>query len=159
MARSLNIMAIKKTYEKVHDYLDVMTIKKSNVGFEKATSNIEDFTVSSTFINDFTLIFDPHCRIFHNRDMYNKIFEDEEIHLFQILQTPGYKNVIEAKNKYRLTGIKEFAAEFTKRNIEIRDKKDGEIYAWQLFDEIIFGKQSQGINDDLWNAKFDLWEL
>ena len=46
-----------------------------------------------------------------------------------------------------------------KRNIEIRDKKDGEILAWQLFDDEIFGKQSEGINDELWNAKFDLWEL
>ena len=159
MAWHLNIVAIKKPYEKVHDFLDVLTIKEKNVSFEKATSNIEDFTVSSTFINDFILIFDPHCRIFHNRDMYNKIFEGEEIHLFQILQTPGYKNVIEAKNKYRLTGIKEFKEEFIKRNIEIRDKKDGETFAWQLFDEIIFGMQSQGINDQLWNAKFDLWDL
>ena len=159
MAWHLNIVAIKKPYEKVHDFLDVLTIKEKNVGFEKATSNIEDFTVSSTFINGFSLIFDPNCRIFHNRDMYNKIFEGEEIHLFQILQTPGYKNVIEAKNKYRLTGIKEFKEEFIKRNIEIRDKKDGETFAWQLFDEIIFGMQSQGINDQLWNAKFDLWDL
>ena len=159
MAWHLNIIAIKKPYEKVEDFLDVLTIKETNVGFEKATSNIEDFNVASTFVNGYSLIVDHDCIIFHNRDMYNKIFVDEEIKLFQILQTPGYKNVANKKNINRLTGIKEFKDELTKRNIKIRDKKDGEILAWQLFDDEIFSTQSQGINDDLWNAKFDLWEI
>ena len=159
MAWHLNIVAIKKSYEKVEDFLDVLTIKETNVGFEKATSNLEDFTVASTFVNGYSLIIDPHCRIFHNKDMYNKLFAGEEIKLFQILQTPGYKNVVNKKNINRLTGIKEFKDELLKRNIEIRDKKDGEILAWQLFDDEIFGTQSQGINDDLWNSKFELWEV
>ncbi len=159
MAWHLNIVAIKTPYSKLEDYLDVLTVKESNASFEKATSSLEDFTMSSTFLNGYSLLFNPLCIIFHNKDMYNKIFEGEEIKLFQILQTPGYKYVAEKKNKERLTGIKEFKDEFIKRNIEMRDKKDGEVLAWQLFDDKIFGKQSQGINDDLWNAKFDLWEV
>ena len=105
MAWHLNIIAIKKPYEKVEDFLDVLTIKETNVGFEKATSNLEDFTVASTFVNGYSLIVDPHCRIFHNRDMYNKLFEGEEIKLFQILQTTGYKKVADKKKDRKSTRL------------------------------------------------------
>ena len=159
MGWHLNIVAIKQPYEKVADWLDILEITKSGANFEEATSNIAGHAAVSTFLNGFSLIFDVNCRIFHNRDFYNKIFAGEEIRMFQILQTPGFKHVENAKNLYRLTGIKEFKEELTKRNIEIKDKKDGEILAWQLFDDEIFGEQSQGIHGDLWNAKFDIWEV
>ena len=99
MAWYPNIVAIKKPYKKVEDFLDVLSIKETNAGFEKATSNIEDFTVASSFVNGYSLIIDTHCSIFHNRDMYNKLFVGEETKLFQILQTPGFKIVANKKNK------------------------------------------------------------
>ena len=51
MAWYPNIVAIKKPYKKVEDFLDVLSIKETNVGFEKSTSTIENFTLASIFIN------------------------------------------------------------------------------------------------------------
>ena len=133
MSWRLNIVAIHAPYEKVADYLDVLTVVKTGVSFEEATSSVSSATAASTHLNGFCLIFDVHCRIFHNKDFYNKIFVGEPLKLFQILQTPGFKYVANKKNLYRLTGIAEFRAELTQRGIDIKDKKDGELLAWQLF--------------------------
>ena len=159
MSWHLNIIAIEQPYSKVVEYLDVLSVVEQNASFEVATSNINPQTPASTYLHGFILIFDVHCKAFHNNNFHDLAFHGDEIKMFQILPTPGYKHRANKKNIARLTGIKEFTAELIRRNISIEDQHDGEILAWQLFNDEIFGKQSIGINDELWNAKFDLWQV
>ena len=159
MGWHLNIIAIEQPYSKVVEYLDVLSVVQQNASFEVATSNINPQTPASTYLHGFILIFDVYCKIFNDRTFHDLIFHGDEIKMFQILSTPGYKHRSNKKNIARLTGIKEFSDELTRRNISIEDQNDGETLAWQLFNDEIFGKQSTEINDELWNAKFDLWQV
>ena len=159
MGWHLNIIAIEQPYSKVVEYLDVLSVFQQNASFEVATSNINPQTPAFTYLHGFILIFDVYCKMFNDRAFHDLIFRGDEIKMFQILPTPGYKHRANKKNIVRLTGIKEFTDELTLRNILIEDQGDGERLAWQLFNDEIFAKQSIGINDDLWNAKFDLWQV
>ena len=158
MGFKLNIMAINAPYSDLEDILDVMHVTKSGASFEEATSVELGNALSTTFINGHILIFDVQCRFFYKSKFPREVSLKYDLKMYQILETAGYMLLSGGKKTLRFTGKKDCKAELERRNIPLKDKW-GETLAWQLFDDDIFGKQQEGIATELWNAKFDIWEL
>ena len=159
MAWNINIMAIKTPYSELDDVLDVMKIVRSGASFEEATSVALGYCPSTTFINGHILIIDVMCRFFHKSQFPKEVSLKYDLKMYQMRNTPGYMLRSGGEKTKRLTGVKDFKEELAFRKIPVRDKKDGESMAWQIFDDDIFGQQFTGIANDLWNAKFDIWAL